>query len=197
MQFAFHFQSGSDNRAVHRAINPPGRWQSCVVLLGILLASACSTSPVGRPQQVSTGAICDSYLIFDMCVRDLMGDGAVDMIYFANSERVFMYRRGMKDRVERFMPLHHCAVSLDEEMQTATNRLLHHDSLGMGEKLGIKRLLLVKYLAVKPEIDACNARRRQGDAEKYAREKEFYMGESDWEKESDTLYPIDSGWSEE
>jgi hypothetical protein len=197
MQFAFHIQPGSDNRAVHRAISRPGRWQSCVVLLCILLASACSTSPVGKPEQASTGPICDSYLVFAICVRDLVGDGAVDMIYFANSERVFMYRREMKDQVEHLMPLHHCAVSLDEQMQTATNRILHRNSLSMGEKLGIKRLLLVKYLAAKPEIDACNARRRQGDAEKYAREKDFYMGESDWEKEPDTLYPIDSGWREE
>lgn len=197
MQFAFHFQPGGDRRAVHRALTRRGRWQSCFVLLGILLASACSTLPAGRPGQASAEPICDSYVIFDMCVRDLVGDGVVDMIYFADSELVFMYRRGMKDRVNSFMPLHRCAVSLDEEMQTATNRILSRETLTFSEEMGIKRLLLVRYLAAKPEINACKARHNQDTAGNQTREEEFYMGESGWEEEPDTLYPINSGSSDE
>ena len=86
-----------------------------------------------------------------------------------------------KDAVAEVMSLHRCAVALDAELQASTNRLLTRDALTMGEKLAVKRVLLSKYLAAKPEIDACNARFNNDNTGDDAVEDEFYMGESDWE----------------
>jgi hypothetical protein len=132
-----------------------------------------------------------------MCVRDLVADGAVDLIYFSNSNLIFMYREGMKDTVTSIMPLHPCAVTLDEELQSATNRILARDTLSLRERFGIKRVLLSKYLAAKPEIDACNARVRASHAQDTEEEAEFYMGDSGWEEESNELYVGDSDWNED
>jgi hypothetical protein len=143
-------------------------------LVVILSMAACSTAPV----YVQGAPVCDSYIVFDMCVRDLVGDGAVDMVYFAETDVVFMYRDGMRETVAQEMSMHRCAVSLDEELQKATDRILERDRLTTAEEWGIKRVLLAKYIKAKPEIDRCNSRFVEED---YAQEEEFYMGDSDWE----------------
>ena len=125
---------------------------------------------------------CTSYIIFDMCVRDQFGDGAVDMVYFSDTDEIFMYREGTRDRVELVMPLHRCAVPLNEGMQATTNRILLREDLSMSQELAIKKALLTNYMAAKPEIDVCNARfadKSDGSAE----EEPIFMDDSSWDGE--------------
>ena len=149
----------------------------------ILSLAGCTSAPEVKPERSTAYLVCDSYIIFDMCVQDLAGDGAVDMIYFSDSNEIFMYRDGMKDAVAEVMPFHRCAAPLDAEMQATTNRILDRENLSLSEQLGIIGQLLANYVAAKPEIDACNARFEDNPASGSAREEEFFMDDADWDDE--------------
>jgi hypothetical protein len=149
----------------------------------VLLMAGCTSDPAIQPADVSGKTVCDSYIVLDMCVEDLVGDGSVDMVYFSDTNEIFMYRDGMKTAVADEMPFHRCAVPLNPGMQSITNRILMRDKLSMTEELGIKRDLLTNFIAAKPEIDACNARFDRNAGTDIAREEEFYMGDSDWLEE--------------
>lgn len=125
--------------------------------------------------------LCDSYIIFDMCVRDLLGDNVVDMIYFSDTMEVFMYREGMREEILKVMPIHRCAVVLSEHMQATTNRILDREKHSLSEDLSIKRALIANYMQSKPEIDACNARYEDENPQEKKPEPEFYVEEDEWE----------------
>ena len=130
-----------------------------LVLVGVVLVLAgCARAPSMMPQQAEGKTVCDTYLIQSMCVQDLVGDGIVDLIYFTDTQEIFMYQRGTRDSAAQVMPLHRCAVPLDEGMQATTNRILNREDLSLAEELSITLELIANYMAARPTIDACNAR---------------------------------------
>ena len=157
-------------------------WLALLILLSL---AACSLDPVVDQKSTQGKTVCDSYIVLDMCVQDVVGDGKVDMIYFTDTREIFMYRAGMKERVGQFMPFHRCAVPLSDEMQATTDRILDRENLSLTEELGITKDLLANYLAARPAIAACETdiRAREGTAEPpgEAAEDNFYMEEQDWE----------------
>ena len=157
---------------------------SAILLLTALLAACSSTSPfrVGKGQ-----VVCDSYLILDMCVRDVVGDGTVDMIYFTDTEEIFMYQAGRKELVAKEMDFHQCAVPLNEGMQDTTNRILQRENLSLTQELAITKDLISNYMAAKPTIDACNANFEKQNTDAEPAEDEFFMDDAEW----------NTGWDEE
>lgn len=156
------------------------RWLPLAILISI---SACSLEPVVDQSSAVGRTVCDSYVVLDMCVQDVVGDQQVDMIYFTDTKEIFMYREGMKERVGELMPFHRCAIPLSAEMQATTNRILDREGLSFTEELGITKDLLANYLAARPTIEACEAeiRAREGKALLPPQEDNFYMDEQDWE----------------
>ena len=69
---------------------------SCLWPIFLVLLASCSSSPKVEPVAEKGKIVCDSYIVLDMCVRDLMGDGTVDMIYFTDTREIFMYGEGMR-----------------------------------------------------------------------------------------------------
>ncbi len=124
----------------------------------VLTLAACSSTPEAPPAPVKSRLVCDSYVIFDMCVRDLGGDGTVDMVYFSDTMEIFMYQEGQQEAVAAVMPFHRCAVPLNPGMQQTTNRILKRSNLTLSQELDITRELIVNYVMAMPEINACNAR---------------------------------------
>jgi hypothetical protein len=145
--------------------------------------AGCSSTPTAMPKQVQGRIVCDTYIILNMCVEDLAGDGTVDMVYFSDTNEAFMYQQGMHDAVAQVMPLHRCAVPLNAGMQATTNRILGRENLGLSEELEITRQLIANYVAAKPTIDACNARFEENNPGPIAQEDEFFIDESDWDIE--------------
>lgn len=145
--------------------------------------AGCASTPETAPGQANGTTICDSYLILSMCVRDLQGDGTVDMVYFTDTNEAFMYQEGSEDAVATVMPFHRCAVPLDDGMQATTNRILNRSELSLGEELDITRELISNYVAAKPTIDACNARYEDATAGNMQQDEEFSAFEADWEVE--------------
>ena len=151
----------------------------CAVLVTVLTGCASNAptineEPIGR-------RVCDSYIILSMCVEDVNGDNTVDIIYFTDTNEVFMYQEGRRDVVPEHMAFHRCAVPLDEGMQTTTNRILNRNNLSLTEELEITRLLIANYAAAKPTIDACNAKFEDGVAPDTAPADDFSAYEQDWD----------------
>jgi hypothetical protein len=156
------------------------QWLSLAILISI---SACSLDPLVDQSSAVGRTVCDSYIVLDMCVQDIVGDQQVDMIYFIDTKEIFMYREGMKEQVGQLMPFHRCAIHLSADMQATTNRILDRKNLSFTEELAITKDLLANYLAARPTIEACEAeiRAREGKTLFPPKEDNFYMDEQDWE----------------
>ena len=161
--------------------NAPGL--QCIFSILAVLLSSCSSNPTldadVDPFVEQGKIVCDSYIVLDMCVRDLVGDGAVDLIYFTDTREIFMYRKGMKETVGAVMPFHQCAVVLSPGMQATTDRILNRDNLTLSQELGITKDLISNYFTAKSEIDACNTRFDKEKGLVSEPEEDFYIEE--WE----------------
>lgn len=153
-----------------------------VVGVGLVvgLTACASNTPIISAGQESARTVCDSYIILSMCVEDVSGDNTVDIVYFTDTNEVFMYQEGRRDVVPEHMAFHRCAVALDEGMQATTNRILQRDNLSFTEELDITRLLIANYTAAKPTIDACNAKFEDGVVSETVSEEDFSDFEQDW-----------------
>ena len=149
----------------------------------VLLLAGCASSTPPRTENAVGKTVCDTYLILSMCVQDISGDDTVDMIYFTDTNEIFMYQQGRRSAVANVMPFHRCAVPLNEDMQATTNRILNRSDLSLGEELEITRQLITNYIAAKPTIDACNAKFEDEVAKGAAAESEFSEFESEWDDE--------------
>jgi hypothetical protein len=154
---------------------------SRVFLLGIVLfLAACVAGPTIQKDGARGKTVCDSYIVLHMCVQDFIGDGVVDMIYFSDTNEIFMYRVGMKETVAPAMPFHQCVVPLSAEMQAISDRILFRENLSFNEEIAIKKDLLFAYLSAKPGIDACNASFEKGHVHDEPQD-EFFIEESEWD----------------
>lgn len=157
-------------------------------LLAVATLIGCTSTPPHRPVEqaisVPGKTVCDSYIILSMCVQDLVGDGTVDMVYFTDTNEVFMYQQGRYPVIAQVMPFHRCAVPLNEGMQNTTNRILKREDLSLAEELDITRHLITNYVAAKPSIDACNAQFADENSHDPAQEDEFFVDDSDWDVDS-------------
>lgn len=155
--------------------------------LGLLIVvsslAGCASTPDVSHQQAEGNTVCDTYLILSMCVRDLHGDGTVDMIYFTDTNEIFMYQDGTQESVAEVMPFHRCAVPLDAGMQATTNRILNRGDLTLTEEMSITKELIANYIAAKPSIDACNASFDDATGENMQQHDEFSRYEDDWDTE--------------
>ncbi len=166
-------------------------WISLTILLALAgCSSTPAPSPRSAPAQLEGKTICDSYIILDMCVRDLVGDGTVDMVYFSDTYEIFMYQKGRRELVAKVMPFHRCAVTLSPGMQSITNRILGRKDMGFVEEVSITKDLIANFVAARSEIDACNARFEDGDT---SEEEEFFMGDAEWINEPFPSSPQSGG----
>lgn len=158
--------------------------KKCLLLLPLIMVlEGCAITPDKTAQQAKGVTVCDSYLIMSMCVRDLDGDGTVDMVYFTDTNEAFMYQEGKQGLVAEVMPFHRCAVPLVEGMQATTNRILDRGDLSLVEEMTIARDLLSNYIAAKPAIDACNAQFGDVIDDDGEPEADFSQFEEDWDLE--------------
>ena len=126
-----------------------------LVLLG--LVSACRYTYDG--ERPSNALYCDNFLVYDMCASDTNRDGVVDLVYFTDSNEVFMYREGADRRIPRHLSRHRCAQLMDEDLVATTSRLFFiNDETSMMERTDIRGAMLIKYIAYMPEVSACNRR---------------------------------------
>ena len=127
-----------------------------------LLLNSCGSLPEGaRPV---SSLYCDNFLIYDMCARDLSGNGVVDLVYFTDTLEVFMFRPGTERRVPNDLGVHRCARPMDEDLVATTSRLFYiDDETSYLEKQDIRGSMLLKYMSYMPEVTACNMRHEEAE----------------------------------
>ena len=152
-----------------------------LVVAVTLFLAGCAAGPTVKEDGSKGKTVCDSYIVLHMCVQDYTGDGVVDLIYFSDTDEIFMYRVGMKEAVASAMPFHQCVVPLSVAMQDISDRILFREDLSFGEELAIKRDLLFAYLAAKPGIDACNESFENKNPGEEQQPEEFFIEVSEWD----------------
>ena len=90
--------------------SPKIRW--CVLAILLSLAG-CASSPPGEQQSTKGKTVCDSYIVLHMCVQDYVGDGIVDLIYFSDTNEIFMYKESQKEAVTNVMPFRNADGRVD------------------------------------------------------------------------------------
>ncbi len=122
----------------------------------LLLGGCSSPAPPQSAHTVTAPRYCARYLVYDMCMLDLNGDGRADLMYFSNTNKVFMYDHDWQERISADFDLHPCAQILDDETKAASSPLLTVPPGGsaMGE-MSAKKELFYDYLRYYPKIRAC------------------------------------------
>jgi len=132
-----------------------------LLLLTPLLLASCSSSYIAGVRPVSS-EYCDNFLVYDMCARDTNRDGVVDVVYFTDTDEVFMYREGMEGRFPRNLEVHQCAQAMDEDLVATTSRLFFIDEeTSFLEKQDIRGSMMIKYIAYMPRVSSCNMQAEQ------------------------------------
>lgn len=138
---------------------------TAIILVGsLILLGACSSTDFEGERPVSA-QYCDNFMIYDMCARDTNRDGKVDLVYFTDTNEVFMYREGLR-RIPRDLGRHRCAMAMDPELIATTSRLFYIDEqTSFLEKQDIRGSMMIKYIAYMPRVTACNMRAEQEQQE--------------------------------
>ena len=129
------------------------------VVLGVVLlnTAGCSLFQTSEPVTVTRELYCDSYFIYDMCALDFDRDGATDVLYFEDTNEVFMHGADSSPQMLAAYDMHPCVQVMDESMQEATDRLLTISKrTTYGNKLAIRRSLLVNYSRYAGRVGACH-----------------------------------------
>lgn len=132
-----------------------GNWLLPVLAL---LHTGCATQPAEESLAVATpyATYCDSYLVYDMCVHDIDGDGEADVMYFEDTREVFMADSTyIADPRDNLSP-HRCIQQMDNAVQQTSTRLLTIDEeTGALEKTRLKSKLMLVYMHFYNDIQSC------------------------------------------
>jgi len=146
-----------------------------LIVGAMALLAGCASAPVKEDVGKLT---CESFLIYDLCIRDLTGDGLVDYMYFDDTKEIFLYREGNKMQVAKEMALHRCAMPMTESTLRQSTKLLYEENLSLMSEMVLKGKLVGNYLQAKAKIDDCyaddTASPEPGEAD------DFFVGEPDW-----------------
>ena len=154
-----------------------------LALAGLSALVGCSNVEVARQYASTPGKVaCDSFFIYDMCVRDISGDGLADFVWFTDTNEVFMYREGMKEAAASVAPMHRCAREMEPTTVNAASQAFNRENLTFMQEAAAKRQLALDYASAKSEVDECMARTMTGAPELQEEQDDFFMDEFDWDE---------------
>lgn len=126
-----------------------------LVALAASVLTACGSGSAMR--QPVSAFYCDSFLIYDMCAQDLDRDGEVELVYFADTNEVFLYRDESDAELPLQLTMHRCALPMNEEIIQSTSRLfLISDETSLLERSDIRGSLMLSYVSYLPRVAACH-----------------------------------------
>jgi hypothetical protein len=130
----------------------------------LFLLAGCSSS-LNRNMPVSD-FYCDNFLIYDMCAQDLDQDGRVELVYFTDTNEVFLYRDGSEDSLPQGLSMHRCAQPMNDDIIHHTSRLFYlSDETSYLERSDIRSSLMMNYVVFLPSIALCTDGARGGSEE--------------------------------
>lgn len=130
----------------------------CAVLAAFYLSGCTSTPPQSQAEDITSlrETYCDSYLVYDMCVRDVNADGIADLMYFEDTGEVFMLTSEMLRSPSHDFSLHRCVQTMDDATQAASTDLLEiNEHTGVMKKTQLKSKLMLAYMHYYNDIQSC------------------------------------------
>lgn len=128
------------------------------LIVAAIVLSGCSSAPqqTQRASSALRDTYCDSYLVYDMCVRDIDADGKADLMYFEDTEEVFMVTNELMHANTKNLNLHRCVQTMDSATREASTRLLDiNEHTGLMKKTQLKSKLMLVYMHYYNDIQSC------------------------------------------
>ena len=132
------------------------RYKLLTILLPLFLLASCSSSlDMTRPV---SDFYCDNFLIYEMCAQDLNQDGEAELVFFTDTNEIFLYRDGTEPVLPGALSMHRCAQPMNEDILRDTSRLFYiSDNTSYLERSDIKGSLMVSYVSFLPRLAGCSA----------------------------------------
>ena len=127
-------------------------------LAATVLLASCAGNPAANmaSSMIPTELYCDNYFVYKMCVRDLDHDGEADLMYFKDTNEIFMLSEDHRQQALATMPQHRCIQTMDTDMRQASSELLLlNQQSGELHKLQLKSRLMLQYSRFLPAINRC------------------------------------------
>lgn len=129
---------------------------TALLALALLLITGCTSRPITAPDAAARSTVCENYLVYNMCVRDVDRDGSADLMYFADTNEIFMVTPEFRDTHLPDLSDHRCMQVMDEPLQDTSSRILHLDrDAGTLQKTRLKSQLMLEYLRYAKAINSC------------------------------------------
>lgn len=142
-------------------------------ILIVLLLSGCASTPKPTTAVLST-LYCDNFLIYDMCAQDIDADGVVELVYFSDTNEIFLLREGAEDSVPENLTLHRCFQFMNDEIVHNTSQLFTiSDDTNYLARTDLKSALMFSYMSYMPRVMRCNSRYPDKAVEPEPLEDEF------------------------
>lgn len=138
-----------------------------ITLLAILCSlfyGCASTSNTNQPpssddrvSETANPIYCDNYLLYRMCASDIDSNGDVDVMYFEDTNEIFMIKEGINPTIsDSQLTLHDCVQTMNSSMETLGDQLLmiNEDTPALS-KVGLKSKLMLQYARYLPKINSC------------------------------------------
>lgn len=122
--------------------------------LSVTLVYCSSSLDMSRPV---SDFYCDNFLIYDMCAQDLDQDGKVELVFFTDTQEVFLYRDVTDAELPATLSMHRCAQPMNEDIVRNASRLFYiSDQTGYLERNDIKSSLMLSYVSYLPRVAGCD-----------------------------------------
>ncbi len=152
-------------------------------LLGLAawLLAGCAGTPGADSKTPVTDLYCTSYLVYSMCAHDLDSNGQVDLMYFEDSEEIFLLAEDFRDATFEQYTRHECVQPMDQSLRETSSQLLFiDDDAGMLTKTRLKSRLLMSYTRYVPRINRCMHGEDVADSHSAGSDEEAF-GDRDFE----------------
>jgi hypothetical protein len=123
-------------------------------MLCAALTACASSFELQRPV---SDLYCDNFLIYEICAQDIDGDGEVEMVYFTDTNEVFLYRNGTETWLPASLSMHRCAQQMNTDVISNTSRLFYitEDTTYL-ERANIRGDLIFSYVSYIPRVASCS-----------------------------------------
>ena len=117
---------------------------------------SCASSGETRALMPVSDLYCDNFLIYEICAQDMNRDGIVELVYFSDTNEVFLYREGTESQVPDALTMHNCVQMMDDDIVNNASQLFYiSDQTPYIERLDIKGALMFSYMGYMPRVSRC------------------------------------------
>lgn len=127
------------------------------LLIFALLLGGCAGSPQRPAVAAAVEEYCDSYIGYRMCIRDLNADGQADLMFFRDTNEIFMAAPEFINTPVAGLVRHKCIQVIDKSLRkTSSDVLAAQIESTVLERAQIKSTLILHYTRYIGRINRCH-----------------------------------------